>query len=73
MNGVISTAWFASAYAFAAPSIVESQTSGEFALQRLRMTVFSSRKSAPKTMRAISTVSSARCGWVTEPMNGLSE
>ena len=32
MNGVISTAWFASAYAFAAPSIVESQTIGEFAL-----------------------------------------
>jgi hypothetical protein len=37
------------------------------------MTVFSSRKSAPKRMRAIETVSSARSGCVTEPMNGLSE
>ena len=73
MNGVIITAWFASAYARAAPSIVASQTSGEFALIRLKTTVFCSRKSAPKTIRAISTVSRARCGCVTEPMNGLSE
>ena len=41
MNGVIITAWFASAYARAAPSIVASQTSGEFALMRLKTTVFS--------------------------------
>ncbi len=43
MNGVRSVAWFASAYARAAPSITESQTSGELALIRLRMTVWSSR------------------------------
>src|ERR1044072_8064228 len=32
MNGVIITAWFASVYARAAPSIVASHTRGEFAL-----------------------------------------
>ncbi len=73
MNGVISTAWLASAYAFAAPSIVESQTIGEFAFASETITVFDSRKSAPKRIRAIATVSSARLGWVTEPMNALSE
>ena len=73
MNGVISTAWFACAYALAAPSMVESQTIGEFALIRLRITVCSSMNSAPNTIRAISTVSWARSGWVTDPMNGLSE
>ena len=73
MNGVIITAWFASAYALAAPSIVASQTSGEFALIRLKIAVCSSRTSAPNTIRAISTVSRARSGCVTEPMNGLSE
>ncbi len=73
MNGVIITAWFASAYARAAPSIVESHTRGEFALMRLNTTTFVSRNSAPKRMRAISTVSRARSGCVTEPMNGLSE
>ena len=45
MNGVIITAWFASAYARAAPSIVASQTSGELALMRLKITVFCSTKS----------------------------
>ena len=40
---------------------------------RLKTTVFSSTKSRPKTIRAISTVSCARSGRVTEPMNGLSE
>jgi len=72
MNGVIITAWFASAYARAAPSMVESQTSGELALMRLNTTAFCSTTSAPKTIRAMSTVSRARCGCVTEPMNGLS-
>src|SRR4029079_4148208 len=38
MNGVMITGWFASAYARAAPSIVESHTSGEFALIKLRTT-----------------------------------
>src|SRR5690348_13661282 len=38
MNGVSSVAWFASAYARAAPSIVASQTSGLLALIRLRIT-----------------------------------
>src|SRR5580765_7960439 len=41
MNGVISVAWLASAYARAAPSIVESQTSGLFALISDRMTAWS--------------------------------
>ena len=50
-----------------------SHTSGEFALIRLRITGWSSRYSAPNTIRAISTVSCARSGCVTEPMNGLSE
>ena len=39
---------------------------------RLRITVWSSRYGAPNRMRAISTVSRARSGAVTEPMNGLS-
>jgi len=73
MNGVISTAWLASAYARAAPSIVASHTSGEFAFASERIAVCSSRKSAPNTIRAIATVSSARAGCVTEPMNGRSE
>ena len=73
MNGVISTPWFASAYAFAAPSIVESHTIGELALTSETITVFVSRKSAPNRIRAIATVSSARLGCVTEPMNALSE
>ncbi len=53
--------------------MVASHTSGELALMRLKTTVWSSRKSRPNTMRAISTVSRARSGRVTEPMNGLSE
>ena len=73
MNGVMITAWFASAYAFAAPSIVESHTSGEFALIRLRITTWSSR-----CRRRTGSAPSRRCraraaGCVTEPMNGLSE
>src|SRR4029079_14151366 len=73
MNGVIITAWLASAYARAAPSIVESHTSGLFALIRLRTYGRCSNASAPNRIRAISTVSRARSGCVTEPMNGLSE
>ena len=56
-----------------APSIVASHTKGEFALMRLVMTAFSSTNASPKTIFAIETVSSARSGAVTEPMNGLSE
>ena len=40
---------------------------------RLVTTVFASTNSSPNTMRAMETVSSARSGAVTEPMNGLSE
>src|SRR5689334_1167894 len=43
MNGVMRVAWFACAYTRATPSIVASHTSGEFALIRLRITVWSSR------------------------------
>jgi hypothetical protein len=52
--------------------IVRSHTSGEFTLQLPRITQFSSTKSAPNTMRAISIESRARSSWVTEPMNALS-
>ena len=40
---------------------------------RLKTTVFASTNSSPNTIRAMSTVSRARSGLVTEPMNGLSE
>ena len=40
---------------------------------RLRTTVLSRTKSSPNVIFASSTVSAARDGWVTEPMNGLSE
>ena len=40
---------------------------------RLVITAFSSTNASPKTIFAIETVSSARSGAVTEPMNGLSE
>ena len=53
--------------------MVASHTMGELALIRLVMTVFSLTKSAPKAIFARSTVSWARSGWVTDPMNGLSE
>ena len=52
--------------------MIVSQTSG-LALIRLSTCGCASSASAPNTMRAISTVSWARWGWVTEPMNGLSE
>ena len=53
--------------------MVASQVIGELALIRLINTVLVSTKSAPNRIFAISTVSSARSGAVTEPMNGLSE
>ena len=53
--------------------MVSSNTIGELALIRLVSTVFWSTKSSPNTIFAIATVSSARSGAVTEPMNGLSE
>ena len=68
----MTVAWLCSAYTVAAPSIVSSKVSGEFALIRLVMTVFSATKSSPNTSFAISIVSRARSGCVTEPMKGLS-
>ena len=57
--------------------MVESNVIGELALIRLTSTVLGrplagSMKSAPNRIFAISTVSAARSGCVTEPMNGLS-
>ncbi len=76
MNGVTRTPWLACAYTRAEPIIAASQTSGEFALTRLSITGCVSRKSSPmplNAIRAMSTLSCARLGWVTEPMNGLSD
>ena len=53
--------------------MVPSKTIGELALMRFTTTQFWSTKSDPNRMRHISTVSSARSGAVTEPMNGLSD
>ena len=57
--------------------MVESKVIGELALMRLTSTVFGrpvtgSTKFGPNTIFAISTVSAARSGRVTDPMNGLS-
>ncbi len=52
--------------------MLKSQDIGEFALARPMITCSRSSVSAPNTMRAISTESWARLGWVTEPMNALS-
>jgi hypothetical protein len=52
--------------------MVSSNTIGELALIRLRVTQFWSTNSAPNRILHISIVSSARSGAVTEPMNGLS-
>ena len=52
--------------------MVPSQTIGELALISEVMTVLVSRNFSPNTIFAISTVSAARSGAVTEPMNGLS-
>ena len=58
--------------------MVASQVRGELALIKLVVTVFGlpvtgSIQSSPNRILHISTVSSARVGWVTEPMKGLSE
>ena len=53
--------------------MVLSHTIGELALMRLVTTVFDWTNSSPNTISASRTVSSARSGCVTEPMNGLSE
>ena len=57
--------------------MVASKVIGEFALMRLISTVFGrpvsgSVKSWPKAIFAISTLSAARSGCVTEPMKALS-
>ncbi len=58
--------------------MVASKVSGELALIRLitqvrGLPVASSIQRSPNRILAISTVSSARSGWVTEPMKHLSE
>ena len=53
--------------------MVASKVIGELALIRLTETQLVSTTSAPNRIFAISTVSAARSGCVTEPMNGLSE
>ncbi len=72
MKGEMTVAWLFCAYTRRAPSMVLSQTIGELALMRLVMTVFSSTNSSPKRIFAMSTLSWARSGAVTEPMKGLS-
>ena len=52
--------------------MVASKVMGELALISEVTTVFLRRKSSPNRIFAIATVSSARSGWVTEPMNALS-
>ena len=71
MNGEITLPWLARAYALSAPVITSSNTSGELTLMFPWTTQSRSRRSAPKTMRAMATESSARPGVVTPPMNGL--
>ena len=53
--------------------MLESQTSGELALMRLVITVLSRTNASPNRSSQMRTLSSARSGLVTEPMNGLSE
>src|SRR5690606_19559399 len=53
--------------------MARSHESGELALQRERMTVFSSMKLGPNTMRAMATVMAALSRTVNEAMNGLSD
>ena len=73
INGVVITACFDLAYSFKAPNIVPSQVIGEFALIKLIITVLLLTNSSPKRILAMSIVSLARSGAVTEPINGLSE
>ena len=72
MKGETMQACPAWAYTSSAPSIVPSSTIGELQLIRLVRTQFSSTKLSPIAILAISTVSRARSGAVTLPMNGLS-
>ena len=53
--------------------MLKSHDIGELALARPMITCSRSMTSAPNTMRAMSTESWARLGWVTEPMNARSE
>ncbi len=50
-----------------------SNVIGELMLIRLVITVFACTNSCPKRIPAMSTLSCARPGSVTEPMNGLSD
>jgi len=52
--------------------MVSSNVIGELALIRLAMQQLLATNASPKTSLAISTVSCARSGWVTEPMKHLS-
>ena len=72
IKGDITVAWLLRAYTLSAPSMVASQVMGELALIRLVTTQFCSTKSPPNTSLAMSTVSWARSGAVTDPINGLS-
>ena len=73
MNGDRATAWLLRAYTFSAPSIVSSHVIGEFALISEVAIVLFCTNSSPNRIFAISTVSCARDGAVTDPINGLSE
>ena len=73
IKGVVITAWFERAYSLRAPNIVPSHVIGELALIKLIITVFSLTNSSPKIIFAISIVSFARSGAVTEPIKGLSD
>ena len=53
--------------------MVASQTSGELPLTRPIITAFCCTNSLPNRISPIRTASSARDGWVTGPMNDLSE
>ena len=71
-NGVTSTAWFAAAYTRSAPSIVRVPHQRAVRVDQAGDHRVVSRYASPNRMRAIVTVSRARSGCVTEPMNGLS-
>ena len=72
INGEITVACPFLAYTRAAPSMVASKVIGELALIRLVMTQCSFTNASPNTNLAMSTVSCALSGAVTEPIKGLS-
>ena len=72
INGETIHAWLCLAKFSIAPIIIESNVIGEFILIKLVITVFSSTKSFPNNILAISTLSCARLGSVTDPIKGLS-